>query len=998
MAQHIFSGSGAPATTPTGIGHHYIDTLNNVAYISVGTTSAADWDLSDAGAVAADLATHIADTANPHSVTKTQVGLGNVDNTSDINKPVSTAQGIAIGLKKTDSMDTNKLLGRGTAGTGVIEEITLGTGLVLAGTTLNASGVPAWGAITGVITDQTDLANELTNLVDGDGAYYFTNTPSDLGAGRLEMTKDISAGGGASESFTGVSNGDYLSSFCTVSGFPNVDHLPAGPLSFNCFAIQTGGTQTCKLYAEFYVREVGGTQYLIGTTPVSEALTGVSTNVKAHTTMQPYRTMGLTDRLLIRFRAEVTGVGTAPDVTLNFQGTNVSRCKFPSETYVALNSILPSQSGNAGKILGTDGTNASWVVDGGTPTGTADTFAGYDGSGDLNPIPGWGQTTLDGMSVLHTYAPAGGSGSENDHVLVLNVEPTANSPNRSVNLLSLQANLDNASSGFSFGGPTDSSVRILPMYVSHQGTGNVGDISFINTNFNVGNGTDPISVNGISYAYGFGTVNANVTLTNQIQGYGFQPNVNASATMNNSATAFYDNANIGCPVPGYTSVGISPQIAEIENNNNYLGINIGTSISAFEGNAGATGIGVFGTYASPTSWQGIVINPTVSGSTANYAVGLNVTMDNVTVFAGVAGSVTVQDLTYTWNTPGEDANNYSVEYVGGGTAGSESVSLLGNIITVQIEDTVSTANQIKAAIEAVPQINAALTVTVSGTGTNTQTIDSPDAFTGGQWAGNKYAAQFDGNVSIDGGLSFTGALSVGEIQAFYSEPLTDGGGVPGIGHSLITAPTVAANATIANADYLAVNTASLINIGANATVTTAFLGVSAMGLPAVLTMGASSTLDRVSGAVFALSLDPGGSTGTVDQVSLCRALAIPNGVTVVNRFYGYEVSLPFGAVGTDAWGIYVTPDIDNWLKGSLRIGGTTISDDQTAAGNKLHVDGNSFLDGALESTGNIGFFGTTPVAQQTSSGAQTATGTWTATEQAMLQEAYDALRAYGLLS
>ena len=95
---------------------------------------------------------------------KTSVGLNNVDNTSDVNKPISNATQIALNLKTnntrlistvsplagggdlltdrilTTSMSTNKLIGRTSAGTGVMEEITLGTNLSFTGNTLNASG------------------------------------------------------------------------------------------------------------------------------------------------------------------------------------------------------------------------------------------------------------------------------------------------------------------------------------------------------------------------------------------------------------------------------------------------------------------------------------------------------------------------------------------------------------------------------------------------------------------------------------------------------------------------------------------------------------------------------------------------------------------------------------------------------------------------------------------------------------------------------------------
>lgn len=58
-------------------------------------------DLSSKG-VKDSLDEHIADKNNPHQVTKEQVGLGNVDNTADIDKPVSNATKSAIITATTD--------------------------------------------------------------------------------------------------------------------------------------------------------------------------------------------------------------------------------------------------------------------------------------------------------------------------------------------------------------------------------------------------------------------------------------------------------------------------------------------------------------------------------------------------------------------------------------------------------------------------------------------------------------------------------------------------------------------------------------------------------------------------------------------------------------------------------------------------------------------------------------------------------------------------------
>lgn len=75
-------------------------------------------NLSGAGTnTHAQIDSHIANTSNPHSVTKAQVGLGNADNTSDVNKPVSTAQAAADSAVQAFSIQRSNHTGTQTAST-----------------------------------------------------------------------------------------------------------------------------------------------------------------------------------------------------------------------------------------------------------------------------------------------------------------------------------------------------------------------------------------------------------------------------------------------------------------------------------------------------------------------------------------------------------------------------------------------------------------------------------------------------------------------------------------------------------------------------------------------------------------------------------------------------------------------------------------------------------------------------------------------------------------
>lgn len=142
---------------------------------------------SDIDAVQTNLETHINNKSNPHEVTKDQVGLGNVDNTSDANKPISNATQTALN-GKFSATDGNALKQRvDNIPEQVATNITVDsdndsvnisldkTSIVdgtLSGTTININSATASKAGILVPTDKSKIDKIITN---GNGTKYLSD-------------------------------------------------------------------------------------------------------------------------------------------------------------------------------------------------------------------------------------------------------------------------------------------------------------------------------------------------------------------------------------------------------------------------------------------------------------------------------------------------------------------------------------------------------------------------------------------------------------------------------------------------------------------------------------------------------------------------------------------------------------------------------------------------------------------------------------------------------
>lgn len=127
-----FAGTTAPvvsndSTQGYSVGSRWVNTVADESYICVdASTGAAVWSQTtvgtiaevaglqaalDAKAASTTVTAHTGSVANPHGVTKAQVGLGSADNTTDALKPISTATATALAGKAGTAVATTTVAG-----------------------------------------------------------------------------------------------------------------------------------------------------------------------------------------------------------------------------------------------------------------------------------------------------------------------------------------------------------------------------------------------------------------------------------------------------------------------------------------------------------------------------------------------------------------------------------------------------------------------------------------------------------------------------------------------------------------------------------------------------------------------------------------------------------------------------------------------------------------------------------------------------------------------
>jgi len=180
LTAHVSDATNPHSVTATQVGLGNVDnTADSTKPVSGPTQTALSLKANSS-----DLSNHVSDSTNPHTVTATQVGLGNVDNTSDINKPVSTATQTALNSKANSSDLSNHVSDSTNPHTVTATQVGLGNVDNTSDATKPVS-VPTQTALN-LKANSSDLSNHVS-----DSTNPHTVTATQVGLGNVNNTSDI---------------------------------------------------------------------------------------------------------------------------------------------------------------------------------------------------------------------------------------------------------------------------------------------------------------------------------------------------------------------------------------------------------------------------------------------------------------------------------------------------------------------------------------------------------------------------------------------------------------------------------------------------------------------------------------------------------------------------------------------------------------------------------------------------------------------------------------
>jgi hypothetical protein len=245
------------------------------------------------------------------TLAKGDVGLGNVDNTSDANKPVSTATQTALDGKQDTlvsatnikTINTVSLLGSG--------DITIG------------GGGAAWGDITGTLSSQTDLQGELdAKVTDADVRGGAANLNARLGT--ISNFASPNAGGIVSGNF--YDNAFQGTNAATLIGAANrivlAPFYTSIPLAIDQLGLRvTSAGGTCKIVV--YSTDSNGwpDELLLETGDIDTSSTGAAYVSASYTFLS-----GVQYWLGVRYSASVTigAINVSSSVNLGLSSNNAT--------------------------------------------------------------------------------------------------------------------------------------------------------------------------------------------------------------------------------------------------------------------------------------------------------------------------------------------------------------------------------------------------------------------------------------------------------------------------------------------------------------------------------------------------------------------------------------------------------------------------------------------------------------------------------------------------